>query len=68
MERFFRSLKSEWIPETGYDSVEEAKRDIMDYVLGYYSQLRPHTHNDGLAPNEAENRYWNAYKAVAKKT
>ena len=68
MERFFRSLKSEWIPETGYDSVEEAKHDIIDYVLGYYSQLRPHTHNGGLAPNEAENRYWSAYKTVANKT
>jgi putative transposase len=68
MERFFRSLKTEWIPEVGYDSFEAAKHDIMDYVIGYYSQLRPHTHNNGLAPNEAEKLYWNAHKTVARMT
>lgn len=36
MERFFRSLKKEWIPETGYRSFEEAKSQIVDYLLGYY--------------------------------
>jgi len=68
MERFFRSLKTEWIPEVGYDSFEDAKHGITDYAIGYYSQYRPHTHNNGLAPNEAERCYWNAYKTVAKKT
>jgi putative transposase len=68
MERFFRSLKTEWIPEVGYDSFEDAKHDITDYVIGYYSQFRPHTHNDGLAPNVAEKQYWNAHKTVAKMT
>ncbi|WXG51703.1 MAG: IS3 family transposase [Candidatus Sedimenticola sp. (ex Thyasira tokunagai)] len=68
MERFFRSLKTEWIPEVGYTSLEDAKRGIIDYIIGYYSQFRPHTHNDGLAPNAAEEHYWNAHKAVAKMT
>lgn len=61
MERFFRSLKTEWIPATGYDSFEAAKHGITDYVIGYYSQIRPHTHNGGLAPNEAERRHWSAH-------
>jgi putative transposase len=68
MERFFRSLKTEWIPEVGYDSFEAAKYGITDYVIGYYSQFRPHTHNNGLAPNVAEKLYWNAHKGVAKMT
>ena len=68
MERFFRSLKTEWIPEIGYGSFEEAKHGVTDYIIGYYSQFRPHTHNDGLAPNAAERQYWNARKTVAKKT
>jgi putative transposase len=68
MERFFRSLKTEWIPEVGYASFEEAKYRITQYTIGYYSQFRPHTHNDGLAPNVAEQQYWNAYKPVAKMT
>ncbi|MCH7350350.1 DDE-type integrase/transposase/recombinase, partial [Aeromonas sp. MR7] len=28
MERLFRSLKTEWLPTTGYMSLREAKRDI----------------------------------------
>ena len=68
MERFFRSLKTEWIPEIGYASFEAAKHGITDYILGYYNQFRPHTHNDGLPPNGAERQYWNDYKTVAKNT
>ncbi len=68
MERFFRSLKTEWFPEVGYNSFEEAKHGITDYVIGYYSQFRPHAHNDGCAPNVAEMQYWNAHKTVAKMT
>jgi len=38
MERFFRSLKTEWVPTLGYRSFIEAKHSITDYVVGYYSQ------------------------------
>lgn len=68
MERFFRSLKTEWIPTTGYRSFTEAKQRISDYILGYYSRLRPHSYNGGLTPNESEKRYWNNYSPVAKMT
>ena len=68
MERFFRSLKSEWIPSTGYQSFSEAHRSIIDYITGYYSQKRPHQHNEQLAPNEAEKLYWENYKRLAKNT
>lgn len=65
MERFFRSLKSEWIPATGYTSIEEAKSRITDYILGYYSRFRPHAHNNGLTPVSTEENYWNAQRSVA---
>ena len=68
MERFFRSLKTEWISEIGYAAFAEAKHGITDYIIGYYSQFRPHTHNGGLAPNAAEEQYWDARKSVAKMT
>ncbi len=61
MERFFRSLKSEWVPQTGYESFNQAKANIIDYIIGYYSQVRPHQHNGGLAPNIAEKIYWEKY-------
>jgi putative transposase len=66
MERFFRSLKTEWIPTTGYQSFSQAKTNIIDYIIGYYSQVRPHQHNNGFAPNVAEKNYWAEYKTVAK--
>ena len=48
MERFFRSLKSEWIPENGYRTFSEAKEQIVRYIIGYYSQLRPHQYNGSI--------------------
>ncbi len=61
-----RLLKTEWGPTIGYSSFAEAEREILDYILGYYSQLRPHHYNSGLAPNESERRYWLGYNDVAK--
>ncbi|HEB1424412.1 TPA: IS3 family transposase, partial [Escherichia albertii] len=58
MERFFRSLKNEWIPVTGYMNFSDAAHEITDYIVGYYNALRPHEYNGGLPPNESENRYW----------
>ncbi len=68
MERFFRSLKSEWMPQRGYQSFNDAKTAIIGYIIGYYSQVRPHQHNEGLTPNLAEKKYWIEYNTVAKIT
>ncbi|MBS9444496.1 IS3 family transposase [Photorhabdus heterorhabditis] len=64
MERFFRSLKSEWVPEEGYSDFREAFRSITNYIAGYYSQLRPHGYNNGLTPNESERLFWENSKLV----
>lgn len=68
MERFFRSLKTEWIPDTGFQSFTQAKQVVWDYIAGYYSRVRPHSHNEGLTPNEAEKHFWFNSKTVAKIT
>jgi len=47
---------------------DQAKTNIIDYIIGYYSQVRPHQHNNGFAPNVAEKNYWDEYKTVAKIT
>ena len=57
MERVFRSLKTEWVPETGYQSQREAQQDISDYLMGYYNQVRPHSHNQGTPPVMAEEKF-----------
>lgn len=59
MERLFRSLKTEWIPEIGYPDLAAATRDIGSYLMSYYNWERPHIHNDGLAPAVAEEKLKN---------
>tara|TARA_B100001063_G_C16692166_1_gene517664 strand:- start:11 stop:832 length:822 start_codon:yes stop_codon:yes gene_type:complete len=54
MERLFRSLKTEWIPTTGYASLRDAQRDIGEYLMGYYNWTRPHQYNNGQPPAKAE--------------
>jgi putative transposase len=56
MERVFRSLKTEWIPSTGYTTAVEAGRDISYYLMQRYNQIRPHQFNGGLAPAIAEEK------------
>lgn len=68
MERFFRSLKTEWVPANGYVGKDEARRQINRYILNYYNSVRPHHYNGGLTPEESENRYRSYCKTVANIT
>jgi putative transposase len=68
MERFFRSLKTEWVPASGLRSFAEAQRSTIDYMTGYYSQHRPHQHNCGMPPERQEQIFWKSSKSVAKIT
>ncbi len=54
MERLFRSLKSEWMPVTGYMTRAEAQRDISFYLMDYDNWSRPHQFNEGVPPAKAE--------------
>lgn len=54
MERFFRSLKTEWIPEHGYASKEQAEADVLRYLTSYYNHQRPHSYNGYRTPVSAE--------------
>lgn len=56
MERLFRSLKTEWIPDVGYRSLSEAKMDVGHYLMGYYNPKRPHQLNGGISPQAAEEK------------
>lgn len=41
--------------ELGLVSCLQPAHAIMDYIVRYYSTLRPHEYNSGLPPNESEN-------------
>lgn len=56
MERLFRSLKTEWVPETGYPSLLVAKMDIGRYLMDYYNRQRPDQANGGISPLAAEEK------------
>ena len=56
MERLFRSLKTEWVPAIGYRSIDEARKDIGQYLMGYYNHRRPHSSNEGMTPAMAEEK------------
>lgn len=47
MERFLRSLETEWVPTEGYAGRDEARQQINDYILNYYNSVRPHHYNGG---------------------
>ncbi len=54
MERFFGSLKSEWIPEKGYRNFQEAESDILRFLTHYYNRVRLHSFNDYRTPVAVE--------------
>ncbi|OOG15135.1 hypothetical protein BMS17_24595 [Pseudomonas sp. C9] len=54
-ERFFGTLKSEWVPRGGYSLIEEAKTDIVRFFM-YYNRTRLHSYNDYLSPIAMEQK------------
>jgi putative transposase len=54
MERFFRSLKSEWIPANGYADQAQAEADVLRYLTDYYNHQRPHSYNQYQTPAQQE--------------
>jgi putative transposase len=56
MERVLRSLKTEWVPTTGYRTIQEAQREISHFLMHRYNWIRAHQFNGGLAPARAEEK------------
>lgn len=54
MERFFRSYKTEWMPKYGYNNFDEAKQDVLKYILKHYNTKRGHSYNNYMNPTAAE--------------
>jgi putative transposase len=54
VERFFRSLKGECIGEQIYRDYQQARADVLDYILMFYNPLRLHSAAQHLPPAEFE--------------
>ncbi|HFS8847731.1 TPA: IS3 family transposase, partial [Legionella pneumophila] len=64
-ESFFSRLKEELVHWRNYQTRQEAKQDILDYITMFYNNQRLHSSLDYLSPNQFENRYWRLMKKVA---
>lgn len=54
MERFFGSLKSEWLTGQRYGSRQAARRDVIEYIEVEYNNCRLHSTLGYQAPREIE--------------
>ncbi len=54
MECFFKYLKKEEVNRRTYVSLDDLKLCLFKYINGFYNSVRPHSHNNGLSPNQAE--------------
>ena len=51
MESFWGKMKSEWLSDK-YDTIQQAKRDVYEYVWHFYPKERPHETFGYLTPDE----------------
>lgn len=58
MECFFKYLKKEETDRKSYCSFQELSLSLFEYINGFYNSVRPHSHNNGLSPNQAEHYFF----------
>ena len=54
MERFFLNLKMERVWQKDYANHDEARRDVADYIVGFYNNVRLHSTLGYLSPTAYE--------------
>lgn len=64
-ESFFGRLKDERVDWSNYQTRQEAKQDILDYITMFYNNQRLHSSLGYQSPNQFENRYWELMRKVA---
>lgn len=55
MECFFKYLKKEELNRRNFLTIDKLNQSLLSYISGFYNSVRPHSHNDGLSPNQKEN-------------
>ena len=56
-ESFFQLLKRERIKRKIYNSRDDARQDIFDYIEIFYNSKRRHNSNNLLSPIDYENQF-----------
>jgi transposase InsO family protein len=65
-ESWFATLKKECVTKI-FDTKEEARREIFDYVAGFYNTTRMHSTLGYQSPAEYERKYYENKSALSKK-
>ena len=60
IEAFHASLKKELVYRMEFQTREEAKRVVLDYILSFYNERRSHSTLNYLSPNEFEEAHLEA--------
>lgn len=63
-ESFFQLLKRERIRRRIYNSREEARRDVFDYIEMFYNPKRRYGYNNRFSPVDYENQYFKRLASV----
>ena len=58
MESFFKYLKKEKVNRKTYSSFENLYLALFQYINGFYNSIRPHSHNNGMTPIQAESNFF----------
>lgn len=57
MECFFKYMKKEETDRRCYHTLDTLKQSLFTYINGFYNSVRPHSHNNGLSPNQKEDSF-----------
>lgn len=57
VESFFGSLKSEWVKDKIYESFDDGKKDIFNYIEVFYNRKRRHKTLGYVSPVVYEEMY-----------
>ena len=63
-ESFFKTIKIELIYHTKFNTLQEAKEAIIDYI-NFYNIKRLHSYNGYLSPLQAEIKWWKNFNEKA---
>lgn len=64
-ESFFARLKEERVHWRNYQTRQEAKQDILNYITMFYNSQRLHSSLGYMSPNQFENQYRDLMRKVA---
>jgi len=59
-ESFFGTLKTELVYEQSYQSREEARESIFEYIEVFYNRVRRHSTLNYLSPDNFEKAFYNS--------